>query len=57
MGLLSALQDVFGPDRDEEIRYRCQYCNRQFVYRADLVEPTCPYCGAATLEELGDTAT
>lgn len=50
MGLLKALRDAITSDRAAAIHYRCRHCDREFVYRADLSNPACPYCDAPSLE-------
>ena len=50
MGLLHALKAALSPERQQAIRYECLRCGRQFVYRADLEDPNCPYCDNDTIE-------
>ncbi len=52
MELFDSLREAFTPTHEQAVRYRCQYCQRQFAYRADLSDPTCPYCDADALEEI-----
>lgn len=52
MGLFESLREAFTPEHGQAVRYRCQHCHRHFAYRADLSEPTCPYCDSAALEEV-----
>jgi len=52
MGLLDTLADVFSPTESGAIHYQCQRCGRQFAYRADLSDLTCPYCDSPALREL-----
>lgn len=52
MGLLDRLGDVFRPERERAVRYRCGACDREFVYDAAIEDPDCPYCDADGVEEL-----
>lgn len=52
MGLLTSLRDALTPTHDQAVHYRCLRCDREFVYRADLSEPNCPYCDNEHLERL-----
>jgi DNA-directed RNA polymerase subunit RPC12/RpoP len=52
MGLFETLGRVFSPSREEAVRYRCPNCGREFVYRADLRDPACPYCSTDALERV-----
>ncbi|MFD1587930.1 hypothetical protein ACFR9U_13155 [Halorientalis brevis] len=52
MGLFESLREAVTPEHEQAARYRCQHCRRQFAYRADLSDPTCPYCDAGALEEI-----
>ncbi|WP_193767725.1 hypothetical protein [Halorientalis pallida] len=49
MGVFDTLKTVFSPDY-EAVHYRCPRCERRFAYRADLTDPTCPYCDSGDLE-------
>lgn len=50
MGLFETLRAVVSPSRERAVHYRCPNCDREFVYRADLADPACPYCSADSLE-------
>jgi len=52
MGLLETLRRAVSPSREQAVRYRCPDCDREFVYRADLRDPTCPYCSTDALERV-----
>lgn len=56
MGLFDTLKEAFSPDRPQAVHYQCGNCSRRFVYRADLAEPTCPYCDSPELERLDEPA-
>lgn len=52
MGFLETLTQALSPSRGRAVRYRCGSCGREFVYRADLANPTCPYCSTDGLERV-----
>ncbi|WP_136716749.1 zinc ribbon domain-containing protein [Halorientalis salina] len=52
MGLLDSLKEAVTPDHEQAVRYQCLDCQRQFAYRADLDEQTCPYCDSTALERV-----
>lgn len=47
MGLLDRARDALGIDREAAIQYRCETCDREFVYDAGIDDPACPYCDSA----------
>ncbi|WP_299269765.1 hypothetical protein [Halorientalis sp.] len=51
MGVFESLKSVFSLD-DEVVHYRCRRCERTFAYRADLTDPTCPYCDGGDLDSV-----
>ena len=50
MGLFESLKAAVTPNTEQAVHYHCLDCDRRFAYRADLDDPTCPYCDSEALE-------
>jgi len=53
MGLFDPLRNALSPDYDAAVEYRCPSCERAFAYSATITDPSCPYCDAEDLDEVG----